>query len=168
MHRNIVLIGMPGTGKSTVGVILAKRLGFDFIDCDLLLCRQAGMTLPELIRSIGINDFLAFEGRVGAGIHCSETVIATGGSMIFSSEAMENLRKNGIVVWMQTGLDELERRISREPDRGIAADSGTDLADIYAVRAPLYDKYADLRIPCRSGTDEAAQQIHSALRNLVF
>ena len=164
MKQNIILIGMPGTGKSTVGVVLAKRLGFDFIDCDLLLAKEAGMTLPEILDKIGIDGFLEMEGRVGAGLRCSRTVIATGGSMVISPEAMANLKSDGTVVWLETRLNELERRIARNPDRGIAADAGTTVADIYSVREPLYEKYADIRIKCRQGVDAVVAQIRSALK----
>ena len=167
MKKNIILIGMPGTGKSTVGVILAKRLGYDFLDSDLLLAREAGMTLPEILNSMGVDGFLELEGRVGAGIKCSGTVIATGGSMVLSPEAMANLAANGVIVWLETRLYELERRINRNPDRGIAAGPNTSVEDIYAVRRPLYEKYADVRIKCRKGVDPVVAQVLDALRDIL-
>ena len=144
MKQNIILIGMPGTGKSTVGVVLAKRLGYDFLDSDLLLAREAGMTLPEILKTMGVDRFLELEGRVGAGIKCS-----------------------GTVIWLETRIYELERRISRNPDRGIAAGPDTSVADIYAARRPLYEKYADVRIKCRRGVDPVVSQILDALKDIL-
>ena len=167
MKQNIILIGMPGTGKSTVGIVLAKRLGYDFLDSDLLLAREAGMTLPEILKTIGVDGFLELEGRVGADIKCSGTVIATGGSMVLSPEAMANLASNGVVIWLETRIYELERRISRNPDRGIAAGPDTSVADIYAARRPLYEKYADMRIKCRRGVDSVVSQILDALKDIL-
>lgn len=154
---------MPGTGKSTTGVILAKRLGYGFIDTDLLIIEEAGKTLPEILAEGGVAAFLALEGRVGERIRCRKCVIATGGSMVLSAEAMKNLRGGGIVVWLDTATDELLRRISGSADRGIAAEPGTTIAEIDALRRPLYEKYADIHIRCRSGTDNVVAQIREAI-----
>ena len=162
---NIVLIGMPGTGKSTVGVILAKRLGYDFLDQDLLICRREGKPLPEIIQEKGIDRFLEIEGEVGLGICCHRTVIATGGSAVFSARAMAHLKRNGIFVWLETPLPVLEQRLARgsRHDRGVAAPEDMTLADIYAQRAPLYETYADIRIACDCDTDGVVQKIRDAL-----
>lgn len=163
--KNIVLIGMPGTGKSTVGVVLAKRLGYDFIDGDLLITRREGNTLPEIIAREGLERFLEIEGEVGCAIDCERTVIATGGSMVFSDKAMRHLKQNGFVIWLETELETLAQRLaynSRE-DRGVAAPAGMSIEEIYAVRAPLYEKYADIRIKCEYGTERTVQQIRDAL-----
>jgi shikimate kinase len=162
--NNIILIGMPGAGKSTVGVILAKRLGYDFIDTDLLIIKEAGKTLPELLADGDVEAFVAMEGRIGQNLRCSGSVIATGGSMVYSADAMTNLSDHGVVVWLDTDTDELERRISRAADRGIAAKAGTTIADIYAVRKPLYEKFADIHIFCEDGTDNVVAQIRDALQ----
>lgn len=164
--KNILLIGMPGTGKSTVGVILAKRLGYNFIDTDLLIIEKMGKTLPELLAELDVPSFLKIEGIVGEDIQCEKCVIATGGSMVFSESAMRNLRANSIVIWLDTATEELDRRISAAADRGIAAEPGATVADIEAKRRPLYEKYADIQIHCMNGTDNVVSQIREALNSL--
>lgn len=161
--KNIVLIGMPGTGKSTVGVVLAKRLGYDFIDTDLLIIKKAEKTLPEILSEIGIEGFLEIENLVGASLSCEKCVIATGGSMVLCKDAITALCDGNVVVWLDTKLEELERRIGVGKDRGIAAGPGETIADIYAARRPLYEKYADIHIQCRGGTDDVVSQARNAL-----
>lgn len=165
MKKNIVLIGMPGTGKSTVGVILAKRLGYDFLDADICIANREGRTLPRIIAEDGLERFLEIEGETGLSLRCQGTVIATGGSMVFSPAAMEHLRENGVTIWLETPVDVLEGRLannSRE-DRGVAAPADMSVSDIYALREPLYAKYADIRIPCETGVDQVVAQIRRAL-----
>jgi len=161
--KNIVLIGMPGTGKSTVGVILAKRLGYDFIDTDLLIIKKAGKTLPEILEDKGIGGFLEIENLVGAGLRCERSVIATGGSMALCKEAMENLKSRGITVWLDTELEALKRRLMSFSNRGIAAEPGQTVADIYEARRPFYEKYADIRIKCAGDTESVVGQVINAL-----
>ena len=163
--KNIVLIGMPGTGKSTVGVILAKRLGYDFVDTDLLIIKRTGKKLPEILSEPGIEGFLEIETLVGASLRCEKCVIATGGSMVLCKDAITALCDGNVVVWLDTKLEELERRIGVGTDRGIAAGPGETIVDIYAVRRPLYEKYADIHIKCRGGTDEVVSQVRNALTN---
>ena len=114
--KNIVLIGMPGSGKSTVGVLLAKALGYSFVDVDLIICKEAGKPLQEILDNEGLDFFLHLEGKIGAELDYDKTVIATGGSMVLSENAMENLRKNGKVVFIDVDLDEssAELRISKQ------------------------------------------------------
>ncbi len=166
--KNIVLIGMPGTGKSTVGVVLAKYMGYDYLDTDILLSRRQRSTLPKLIESEGLERFLQLEGEAGLSVERSDTVIATGGSMVFSEAAMEHLRANAVVVWLETPLDVLEARLSRtaREDRGVAAPADMSVRDIYAQRAPLYTKYADVRIRCGEGVDGVVADIRTALRGM--
>jgi len=164
--KNIVLIGMPGAGKSTVGVILAKRLGCGFIDTDLLIIEYMGKTLPEILAEDDIASFIEIEGRIGERLQCSNCVIATGGSMVFSEAAMNHLRKNSIVIWLDTEVGELERRINAAADRGIAASKDTSITDLYNLRRPLYEKYADIRILCMDGTDNVVSQIREAICGL--
>ena len=165
MYRNIVLIGMPGTGKSTAGVILAKQLGYEFVDTDLLLIKRAGKTLPEIMAECGVDGFLKLEGQVGESIRCEKSVIATGGSMVFSESAMKNLCKNNVVVWLDTELSVLEERLGSSAGRGIAAAPGTTVAEIFHVRKPLYEKYADIHIHCTGNTDHVVFQIMEAVRH---
>ena len=161
--NNIVLIGMPGTGKSTVGIRLARRLGYRFVDTDKLIVLQNGKTLPALIAEKGLDGFLAIEGSVGQQLKCDHCVIATGGSMVLSDAAMINLRTGGQVVWLDTGLNELERRISKHADRGIAANPGMTLAQIDHVRRPLYQEYADVRVRPWGNAEKVVLQIREAL-----
>lgn len=166
--KNIILIGMPGTGKSSVGVILAKHLGYNFMDTDIELVRRAGRTLPRILEEDGLDRFLEMEGETGMSVHCEDTVIATGGSMVFSDAAMRNLRDGGVAVWLETPVATLEERLtggSRER-RGVAAPSAMTIQDIYELREPLYTKYADLRIPCRDGVENVVGDIIAELQKL--
>lgn len=163
--KNIVLIGMPGTGKSTVGVILAKRLGYDFLDTDILLARRENRTLPKIIEDEGLDRFLELEGEAGLSVNCRSTVIATGGSMVFSEAAMAHLKENAVTIWLETPISILEERLSHEAreDRGVAAPGNMTVRDIYALREPLYAKYADLRMFCVMGVDCVVSDVRSAL-----
>jgi len=156
---------MPGTGKSTVGVILAKQLGYDFIDTDILIATREKRSLPQIIAAQGVDALLRIEGEVGEAINCERTVIATGGSMVLSAGAMEKLKNQGIIIWMCTPLEELERRFAlcSKEDRGVAAPAGTSTEDIYALRKPLYEKYADIIIDCAQGTENCVRQLLEAL-----
>lgn len=166
--KNIILIGMPSTGKSTVGVILAKRLGFGFVDCDILLAQKEGRTLPEILETDGLDHFLILEGKVGESVDCEKTVVATGGSMVFSARAMAQLKRDSLTIWLDTPLETLEQRLSAASrhDRGVAAPAELSIAEIYAQRAPLYEKYADHRICCGQGTDRVVSQIQELLNRL--
>ena len=118
--KNIILIGMPGTGKSVVGRSLAERLGYAFIDADDLIVQATGKTLPEILRTEGVDALLSVEGRVGQTLECSNTVVATGGSMVLSEAAMDHLRENGVVVGLETPLSHISDRMPEDlTDRGI-------------------------------------------------
>ncbi len=154
---NIILIGMPGCGKSTVGVLLAKRLGFRYADVDLLLQEAAGKRLFEILRDDGGDYFAELENRVGASIQAQRTVIATGGSMVYGKEAMAHLKSIGTVVYLRVPLEELEKRVNNFETRGILMRDGQTLSDIFEERTPLYEKYADITVNCDGGdlTDNA-------------
>lgn len=143
---NIVLIGMPGVGKSTVGVILAKVLGYQFLDADLVIQQQEGKLLKEIIEEVGTEGFIEVENRVNAGLNCSKTIIATGGSVIYGNEAMEHLRKIGTVVYLEVPYTTIEKRLCDIKGRGVVLRDGQTLYDLYMERTPLYERYADLRI----------------------
>lgn len=143
---NIVLIGMPGSGKSTVGVLLAKVLGYDFVDTDLLIQIREGRTLEEIIREKGIDAFLDIEGEVCGSLAAEKTVVATGGSVIYRSRAMEHLREIGRLMYLQVGLDELTARLSDLAGRGVALREGQTLADLYAERTVLYERWAEITV----------------------
>lgn len=162
--KNIILIGMPGTGKSTVGRALAKRLQYDFVDVDDLIAAAAGKTLPELLRQQGLEGFLSVEGRVGEALDVENTVIATGGSMVLSKRAMEHLKENGVAVWLETPLSQISGRMPADlADRGIAAPPGMDIREIYRQRSALYAQYADLIVASRPGEDDTAGQVEQVL-----
>ncbi len=144
---NITLIGMPGAGKSTLGVVLAKRLGYRFVDTDLLLQEGTGMLLSDLIERRGIEGFIEEENKLLAGLCCSHHVIATGGSAVYSEQGMENLKKLGRVVFIDIDMTELPKRLHTDLlTRGVVIRSGSTLQDLYDERRPLYQKYADITV----------------------
>ena len=117
--KNIVLIGMPGTGKSVVGQALASRLGYEFVDVDDLIVERAGKTLPEILRQDGLEAFYKIEGQVGCDLNRQHTVIATGGSMVLYPEAMAHLKQDSVVVWLQTPFTQIQERMPADLyDRG--------------------------------------------------
>lgn len=162
--NNIILIGMPGSGKSTVGVLLAKMAGCKFLDSDLLIQEKESKKLYEIIDQKGNDYFLDIENRVNCGIEAENTVIATGGSAVYCEEAMEHLKSIGTVVYINVPLDEIKRRITNFSTRGIIIKNGCSLDDLYKERTPLYEKYADITV-CTDDSDLAAnaQKIMTAL-----
>ncbi|MCI7113167.1 MAG: shikimate kinase [Lachnobacterium sp.] len=146
MKDNIVLIGMPGVGKSTVGVILAKMIGYQFIDADLLIQKQEGKLLHEIIAEKGTDGFIEIEERVNASIEASHTIIATGGSVVYGKKAMEHLSRIGTVVYLKVPYDTLEKRLEDIKGRGVVLKEGQTLRILYDERTPLYEKYADIEI----------------------
>lgn len=148
MKDNIVLIGMPGCGKSTVGVFLAKIVGYNFIDSDLLIQSREGKKLYEIIDEKGIDVFNQIENEVNASIEAKNTVIATGGSVIYGKEAMEHLRTIGTVVYLYVTPEELTARIDNFATRGISIREGQSFEQLYNERAPLYEKYCDIKVDC--------------------
>lgn len=157
--NNIILVGMPGSGKSTLGVVLARRLGYGFLDTDSFISQKEKSTLQGIIDRKGLDYFLGTENEIGSEIVCDRVVIATGGSMVLSDNAMKNLKSLGTVLYISVGLDELERRLGNYADRGIAMKDGESLADIFREREPLYLKYADAVVTYNVGDDlEATAQ----------
>ena len=165
--KNIILIGMPGTGKSVVGRAQAKRLNYTFVDADDLIVQATGKTLPEILRTGGLEAFLSIEGRVGETLDRENPVIATGGSMVLSDSAMTHLKENGVAVWLETPLSRISDRMPADlTDRGIAAPQGMTIREIYRQREPLYAKYADLIVASRDGEDDTAQQVEAVMRTV--
>ena len=146
--RNIVLIGMPGAGKSTIGVILAKSLLFDFCDTDLSIQKETGESLCDTIAKIGIEEFILLEEDVICKQEFLNSVVATGGSAVYGEMAMEKLKENGIIVYLKVSPEELQSRIKNIHTRGIAMKEGTTIKELYEERAPLYEKYADITVEC--------------------
>ena len=146
--NNIVLIGMPGCGKSTVGVVLAKNMGLRFLDSDICIQEQENCLLHELIAKEGMDGFLAIENRVNASLNIKNHVIATGGSAIYGQEAMEHLKNIGLVVYLELPYEEIRERLGDLVKRGVTFREGQTLMDLYEERVPLYKKYADITIDC--------------------
>lgn len=144
--ENIVLIGMPGVGKSTAGVVLAKVLGYEFIDADLVIQQKEKRLLHEIISQEGTEGFLEIENKVNAGICADKAVIATGGSVVYGEEAMEHLKSIGTVVYLKLSYEVLKERLHNIKGRGVVLKSGQTLQDLYEERVPLYEKYADIII----------------------
>lgn len=141
---NIILIGMPGVGKSTVGVVLAKMLGYRFVDADIVIQEQEGRLLREIIEEDGVEEFIKVENRVNSHLKETHAVIATGGSAVYGKEAMDNLKSTGTVVYLKLEYEPLSERLGDLKGRGVVLRDGQTLKDIYEERCPLYDKYADI------------------------
>ena len=164
--RNIILIGMPGVGKSTVGVVLAKKLGYNFLDSDLLIQEKHKKLLHEIIEERGIEGFWQVENEVNASIKTDNTVIATGGSVIYGKDAMEHLSQLGTIVYLKLSCEELAVRLGDLNDRGVTLKEGQDLKGLYVERIPYYEKYAELTIDCedkmiRDIVEEIKKQTYS-------
>lgn len=163
--ENIVLIGMPGVGKSTVGVVLAKVLGYEFVDADLLIQKAEGKLLHEIIDERGTDGFIEVENRVNSQIDTHRSVIATGGSVVYGKEAMEHLRSIGTVVYLKQNLRPLERRLRNLKGRGVVLKPGQTLADLYKERVALYEKYADVTVDqYKLNVDQTLKAVLQALK----
>ena len=162
---NIILIGMPGSGKSSVGVVLAKALGKDFLDVDLLIQSREGALLQNILDDRGVEAFLDVEGEVIRSVSCRNTVIAPGGSCVCREDAMEHLRDLGTLVYLKLSLPEVVKRIHNLDSRGIALQPGQTLADVYDYRVPRYERYADLTVDADGQTlVETIEVVKRALR----
>ncbi len=162
---NIILIGMPGVGKSTVGIVLAKVLGYDFIDSDLLIQKAEGKLLWQIMREMGNDAFNRIEERVNCAISAERSVIATGGSVVYGAKAMEHLRSIGTIVYLEADCPTLAGRLGDLTRRGVVFRPGQSLAELYAERIPLYEKYAQLTIPVGNrSVQETVADIEAALR----
>ena len=161
---NIVLIGMPGVGKSTVGVILAKVLGYQFVDADLVIQQQEGKLLCEIIEEVGTEGFIEVENRINASLNVTHSIIATGGSVVYGKEAMEHLQSIGRIVYLKVSYETLEKRIADIKGRGVVLKEGQDLKALFEERSPLYEKYADIEIS--EGTLGVEQTVEKIIENL--
>lgn len=159
--NNITLIGMPGAGKSTIGVVLAKVLGYQFLDSDLLIQKQEKRRLSEIIEEEGYKGFKDVENHVNASIEAENTVIATGGSVVYCEEAMEHLKSIGTVVYLKLSLNALSKRLGNLKGRGVLLREGQTLTNLYEERTPLYEKYADIVI------DEEGKDLEASLEILL-
>ena len=146
--KNIILIGMPSAGKSTIGVILAKTLGLSFVDSDIVIQENTGKLLQEIINEDGIEEFLKIEESNILSLQYENTLIATGGSVVYSSSAMKHLCMLGQIIYLKVSYSEILRRIDNITTRGIALAEGQTLEDMYKERISLYEKYADITVDC--------------------
>lgn len=162
---NIILIGMPGSGKSTVGVLLAKRTGKSFVDTDLLIQTETSRTLQDIVDTDGYLELRRIEEDVLLNLECRGMVIATGGSAVYSDKAMEHLQKDGTVVFLEVGLETLRKRITDYGTRGLAKRSDQSLEDLFIERCALYHEYADVTIDADgTGQEGVCERILAALK----
>lgn len=167
--KNVVLIGMSGVGKSTVGVLLAKKLGYSFVDTDLCLSEKFQKPVSVLLKENGYEQFLKIEGEVGESVKLERAIIATGGSMVFSEKAMKNLKENSIIVWLDTDKNELERRISKSVDeRGVAMPFRMTVSELCDYRAGFYKKYSDVYVLNVNGDlQETTNHVYDSVKDLL-
>lgn len=164
MKDNIILIGMPGCGKSTVGVVLAKRLGMRFLDSDLLIQAQTGKLLHQIIEKEGAEGFIKIENKINSEISANRTVIATGGSAVYGEEAMKHFAEMGVIIFLNLSLHALSHRLGDLNKRGVVIKKAQTLSDLYAERLPLYKKYAQITINCtRKPIRQITEEIAAAL-----
>lgn len=154
MRNNIILIGMPGAGKSTLGVLLAKAMGKLFTDTDIIIQQKTKRLLQDIIDNDGTEKFLKIEEEILMSVDAENSVIATGGSAVYSEKAMEHFRKNGKIVYLHVDFAEIEKRVTNITTRGIVLKNGRSLADAFSERKPLYDKYADIVVDCTGASIE--------------
>jgi len=155
LPKNIVLIGMPAVGKSTIGVLLAERIRFSYLDTDIYLQVNEGRRLYEIIAADGMDGFCDIEEKNILSLTCRSHVIATGGSVVYREAAMAHLKSMGALIHMDVSPDELKRRIGNIDQRGVVHSGGQTLADLYAERHPLYRRYEDIFIDCSKKSPEA-------------
>lgn len=167
LKTNIILIGMPGAGKSTVGALLSNRLGMPFIDTDQLIRQQEDCQLQKIIDERGLKEFLRIEEMIILSLKLDHHVIATGGSVVYSRPAMKHLKSSGTFVFLNTKIYQLERRLKNASTRGIAMKEGQSLRDLYFERYPLYKRYADIEIDCsQKHIGVIVAEIISKLKNI--
>lgn len=159
--NNVTLIGMPGVGKSTLGVVLAKVMEYQFLDTDLLIQKEEKRRLSRIIQEEGIDGFKAIENRVNASVEAENTVISTGGSVVYCDEAMQHLKSIGKVVYLKLSLKALSKRLGNLKGRGVVLKEGQTLKNLYEERIPLYEKYADIVI------DEEGKDLESCLQAVL-
>lgn len=158
--NNVILIGMPSCGKSTVGVLLAKKLRKNYIDTDILIQQSVNKSLFEILSTDGIETFKNIENDILSSLDLDNHVISTGGSAIYGKEAMENLSSTGIVIYIRISYEEMTKRINNLATRGIVMEKGFSLLDVYNERVPLYEKYADVII---DGDNSKIEDVVSAI-----
>lgn len=165
MKKNLIFIGMPAVGKSTVGIVVAKRLGMQFIDTDLLIQEQEGKLLREIIAEAGQDGFLRIENRVNASVEAENAVISPGGSVVYCKEAMKHYKKIGTVVYLKASYQTIKKRIRSPKKRGVVLREGQSFKDLYNERVPYFEKYADITV-CEDGCriEETIENVLNAVK----
>lgn len=161
MKKNLIFIGMPAVGKSTVGIVVAKRLGMNFIDTDLLIQEQEHKLLREIIAEVGEDGFLKIENQVNSEVNAENAVISPGGSVVYCEEAMEHFKKIGMIVYLKASYQTIKKRIRNPKKRGVVLREGQTFKDLYEERAVLFEKYADITI------DEDGCEIEDTIENVL-
>ena len=163
---NIVLIGMPGAGKSSLGVVVAKELGYDFTDIDLVIQHKYGKVLADLVEELGPEGYIEIENEALCECDCEHSIIATGGSAVYSAEGMAHMKELGLVVYLKAPVEELAERIGEMHQRGVIVRPGVEpkLEAIFADREPLYEQYADLTVETSGTPQDAVEEIVAALQ----
>ena len=167
--KSVVLVGMPGCGKSTLGVLLAKQMGLDFLDTDIVIQNRTGELLCQTLDKKGVQGLLDEEEKAILSIDMSlPRVIATGGSAVLRESSMEYLKKNGVCVYLYAPYTVINKRVVNRSTRGIAAENNETLLDIFNFRTPFYRKYADVTVDCSGfSAEENAQRVYNAVKNIV-
>lgn len=164
--NNIILIGMPGAGKSTAGVLLAKTIGYGFIDSDLVIQTEEKKLLKDLISELGIDGFNALEEKINAGLWADRCVIATGGSVVYGKSAMKHLKEIGTVIYLKLSYNEIARRLGDIKARGVVIKDGETLKQLYDERTVLYEKYADIIIDCeRQSVEQSVEALYLGIKD---
>lgn len=165
-NENIILIGMPASGKSTVGVILAKVCGMDFLDTDIVIQQREGARLQEIIEKEGIDGFLKREEEAVLGLRATRTVVATGGSVVYSEAAMKHLAAGGRVVYLKVGLSELKERLKDIRERGVVMREDESIEKMFKIRSVLYEKYADITVSEEGASiEDTVEQVVKKLKD---
>ena len=159
--NNIVLIGMPGVGKSTIGVILAKVLGYKFLDTDLVIQEREQKLLSEIIAECGVDGFIEIENKINSEINVEKSVIATGGSVVYGEDAMNNLKDIGTVIYLKQDFNHINERVQNIQGRGVVLRNNQTFKDLYNERVVLYEKYADITI------DEGNMDVEETLKSIL-
>ena len=166
---NIILIGMPAVGKSTVGVIVAKRLGYNFVDTDLLIQETEGKLLKDIIAEKGTEGFLEVEDRVNAQVDVKKTVVSPGGSVVYCENAMKHYKEIGTIVYLKVSYETINKRLHNAKNRGVVLRDGQTLKDLYDERTALFEKYADVTVSEEGlGLEETIDAVLNTLENITY
>lgn len=163
--KNIILVGMPGSGKSTLGILLAKKIGYGYVDSDSVIVARQGKLLPELIEELGNDGFLELEANINSSLNVSGCVISTGGSAIYRGDAIKKMKENGIVVYLDISYEEVVKRLGDFKNRGVVLKKGYTLKDLYRERVPLYQKYADYIVNLDGiSIEESVEKVYKTIK----